>query len=107
MINHHYRRYTKPGLRVIADMQFREIYCSYFNCFLFPAIWGLRLFSRLFPNMVSERKNSGSDFSIYNKGFFDYIFYLVFNAEKYLIKHKVSLPFGVSLIYHGAVKTND
>ena len=107
VVNQHYRRYTKYGLRLITGKQFREIYCSYFNCFLFPAIWGSRLFSRLFPNKVKRRKGSGSDFSIYNKNFFDKVFFHVFNYERYLIERKFRLPFGVSLIYHGTIKTND
>ena len=93
-INHHYRRYTKKSFNSLSEnLKLEQIYCSYFNFFLFPLIFAVRIFSR-----IKKKKMIKSDFENYNRSSFDKILFKIFSIETFFIKNKINLPFGVSLL---------
>jgi len=92
-ITHHYRRYTKKGLKKICNesnnLSVKKI--SYFNFFLFPIIFLFRLFKKIF----FFNKNS-SDFFMTPK-FLNYFLENIFACESYFL-HWINLPIGTSLV---------
>ena len=93
-INHHFRRYTKKSFNILSDnLKLEQIYCSYFNFYLFPLISVIRILSR-----IKKKKTIKSDFENFNASSFDKILYKIFSSETLFIKNGISLPFGVSLL---------
>jgi SAM-dependent methyltransferase len=92
-VSNHYRRYTMDSLnKVIKESGgLKIIKKSYFNTFLFPAIAGVRIISKLLG--LKERE---SDFNLNNK-ILNFIFYFIFNLESKFLKF-MSFPFGVSIL---------
>jgi len=99
VVNHHYRRYILKKLKRLftAEKDGKILYSSYFNFLLFPLIFMLRILSRVLPK-DNERKGSGSDFTILKNSPLNKIFYHIFNLESVLLKNKIPLPFGVSIL---------
>lgn len=96
-VNHHFRRYTLSDFsKLFAGT--RDIYKGYFNFFLFPMIALLRLTDKLLK-LNSIRKDAGSDFSIIKNNTLNSIFFTIMNAEKFFIKKRIPLPFGVSILF--------
>lgn len=94
-INHHIRRYTKSTLLPLFSKN-KIIYQSYFNTILFMPVYFFRKISYLFFKFkIRKETRLKSDFEN-NNSIINFIFYRIFIAEAYLMKHFVSLPFGVS-----------
>ena len=88
-LNHHKRRYSKPGLRrLIEDSPLRLERIGYFNCLLFPLAVGARFAAKL-------TGRGGSDDALPPKPV-NYVFERVFAAERRLVG-AVPLPPGLSL----------
>jgi SAM-dependent methyltransferase len=96
VINHHFKRYRISEVVRLFDDKSNIVFKSYFNTILFPPILLMRVFTRIFPNIIT-RSGSGSDFTLIKYNFINKIFYSLFLAEKYLLKVFQRLPFGVSL----------
>jgi 2-polyprenyl-3-methyl-5-hydroxy-6-metoxy-1,4-benzoquinol methylase len=94
VVNHHFRRYTKPSLlRVFERTRWDVMRVSYFSSLLLPFIWGARKWKN-FRN--GSGKDAGSDFK-FGPGVVDGTLRRIFGAEKYLLRHGM-LPLGSSLI---------
>jgi SAM-dependent methyltransferase len=92
VVNHHYRRYTRSGLRaVLGATGLQEMYLSYFNTLLFPLIAGVRAVNRL------VRRPERSDLAMPSPGV-NTLLQQVFAAERYALARFFPLPFGVSLL---------
>lgn len=98
-VNHHFRRYTKRQLKKLFKEKSEIKFSSYFNFLLFSPIAGFRILSRLLPKKFFRKKNeAGSDFSVYQPGFTQSLFYRIMLSENSLLKRKIGLPFGVSIM---------
>ena len=99
-VAHHFRRYTMTGLTSIVKRsgEFKIVYKTYFNTFLFLPIAIVRMLSKWFN--LRERE---SDFDINNR-LLNSIFYFIFNLETHFLKF-FSFPFGVSILF--VLKKND
>ncbi len=95
-VNHHFRRYKKAGF-VTLFKQEELVFTSYFNSLLFTPIYGLRMFSKMFPKKL-QRDGSGSDFGLVKSPILNKIFYQLFLLENILLSRRISFPFGVSLL---------
>jgi SAM-dependent methyltransferase len=90
--HHHYRRYTRRGLRRrLQAAGFRIERISYFNTFLFPGVAAVRLAQRLRPGATH-----GSDAGIPSPRANRLLFRL-FSAERRLLR-VTNLPVGISLL---------
>lgn len=101
VINHHFRRYKRKQLKNLFSDQSKFQYVSYFNFWLFIPV----LLFRKINNVLKITENSnqdtevGSDLQLFNKDTWtSKLLYSVFSSETGLVKRKVSLPFGVSLM---------
>jgi SAM-dependent methyltransferase len=99
-VNHHYLRYTKTTLRNATRKFFKEKYCSYYNCLLFPVIATQRYLAKIFPFQF-KKEGAGSDFSLKLPSFFEESLFWFFQSERHLIKYHIRLPVGVSILYEG------
>lgn len=92
-VSHHFRRYRLSELESLTQQvgDFQVIKKTYFNTFLFLPILLFRLLSKI-CNMQSRN----SDLDI-NNGLANKIFFMIFNAERKLLKY-VNFPFGVSAL---------
>ena len=98
-VNHHYRRYTKTQLKKLFNLKSKIIFSSYFNFFLFSPIAGFRLISKLLPKkFMRNKKEAGSDFSVYQPSFTQKLFYGIMRSENLFLRYRISLPFGVSIL---------
>ena len=99
VVNHHYRRYVLKRIKRLftAEKDGKILFSSYFNFFLFPLILVLRLLSTVLPK-DKNREGSGSDFTILQNNPLNKVFYHIFNLESLLLKNKIPLPFGVSIL---------
>ena len=89
MMANHYRRYNKKRLKkVLLENGFEIMKISYFNFFLFPPFFVVRMIDKIFNLKRVE---------IEKKSVFNELLYKIFNFEKYLLR-KINLPFGSSLI---------
>lgn len=97
-INYHFKRYTnKTLIPLFPTSQGSIYYCSYFNTLLFIPIYLVRFISNKFPTLF-KRDGSGSDHSMFELGFLNKVLHYLFYAENTLLKRKIKLPFGVSLM---------
>jgi len=97
-INYHFKRYTnKTLIPLFPTSQGSIYYFSYFNTLLFIPIYLVRFISNKFPTLF-KRDGSGSDHSMFELGFLNKVLYAIFYAENTLLKRKIKLPFGVSLM---------
>jgi len=85
----HQRRYTCPSLSVLFSTGWQCLKISYFNFFLFPAIFLARIIKNA---LKSEFKDEAEQLSLLNK-----IFYQIFKLELKFLPY-FSFPFGVSLL---------
>ena len=93
----HKRRYTKHSLnQLLKNSGFIIKYSSYFNFFLFPLIFFIRLKNKLI------KKIDENDFKKENI-FINFILKSIFSFEKLFIP-KFSFPFGVSIIVYAEKK---
>ncbi len=90
-INMHYRRYSMKELVVkLKKAGFKVRKATYFNTFLFPAVFAVRFFSNLFHI-------KSNNLSMANEGFSNKVLTEVLRFEKALIRF-MNLPFGVSIL---------
>ena len=96
VINGHYRRYTRSGIKALLDQQSVTIlYSSYFNTILFIPIFLYRKIQRVF-NHPARTMKADFDFQKTNR-VTNTFFKLLFGMEVFLLKY-FRLPYGVSLI---------
>lgn len=89
VISQHYRRYTKPELlSKVQKTDFKVVYSSYFNFFLFFPIYFSRLIVKIFKIKLKTENDTGA-------GFVNNFLYHLFHLEVYILS-KLIFPFGVS-----------
>jgi ubiquinone/menaquinone biosynthesis C-methylase UbiE len=100
VINHHFRRYKFSQIEKLFEIQKNgnEIFSSYFNFFLFPGIYLIRIVSNSLK-FGNNRPGSGSDFEAFKPGFLNNILFNVMCFESKFINKNIKFPFGVSLLY--------
>lgn len=87
---HHYRRYEAPDIKNLVQDDFKVVYISYYNFFLFPLIFiGLKVKNILKSDQMAAK--------LPNK-FTNWLLYKIFSSEKKIIRRRKKFPFGVSLI---------
>lgn len=87
---HHHRRYEAQDITRLLQDDFRLIYISYYNFFLFPFIFaGLKL-KHLFKSDQLPAK-------LPNK-LINWLLYRIFSSERKIIASGKNMPFGVSII---------
>lgn len=94
LINHHFRRYEKKGLSMLlSGTKMKNLYLSYYNTLLFPAI----KIARWLNTFKTKEEKPKSDFDIHTPTWLNNILGFIFSLEIPLLK-KIKFPFGVSLI---------
>lgn len=95
-INHHFRRYClKQLVELLRPYPGKIIYQSYFNSLLYFPILLIR---KLLTKFSYLRTNvNDSDFEAINIPVLNYIAYLIFTLEKFILKY-LKMPFGVSIM---------
>jgi len=102
VINHHFKRYKKDEVKsLIADDNNLQ-YLTYFNFFLFPPVWLFRKLNNLLgfsKNKLKDDDTAGSDLDYFSGGgLISSLFYRILASETPLIKSRIRLPFGVSVL---------
>lgn len=93
VVNHHFRRYTLPGLvEVIEGAGLRVLHASYFNSLLLPFVAA----SRLSQRVRRERAEPGSDFSMPSPTVNRVLTKVMSQEARWIATRRV--PFGVSLL---------
>lgn len=87
---HHYRRYEAREIKNLVQDNFKIVYISYYNFFLFSFIFVGLKFKNLFKRDQMAAK-------LPNK-FTNWLLYRIFSSEKKIIGRQKKFPFGVSLI---------
>lgn len=100
VINHHFRRYKLSQIEKLFEIQKNgnEIFSSYFNFFLFPGIYLIRIISNILK-FGKKRPGSGSDFETFKPGFLNNLLFNIMYFESKFINKNIKFPFGVSLLY--------
>ncbi|MCU0448957.1 MAG: class I SAM-dependent methyltransferase [Bernardetiaceae bacterium] len=99
VVNHHFRRYTMPGLLRVFNAQpgGQVRYRNYFNSALFLPIAAFRMLSRLVP--ARWRRGSGADNALINLDSpVNRVLYAIFDLERRLLNRGWRFPFGVSAV---------
>lgn len=100
VVNHHYRRYTMEKFSSLFDHQ-NIFYKTYYNFLLFIPISIFRLPNKFLKFTNANQASSGSDFSVMGgMKFLSGILYHLFYIESALIKKRIRLPWGVSIMLH-------
>ncbi len=94
VVNQHFRRYTRKELNALFP-GIKPVFTTYINTLLFFPISFIRLMSKLIP---FKREGSGSDFGLIKSDFLNTLFYQVFLSENTLLKSRIDLPLGVSVL---------
>jgi SAM-dependent methyltransferase len=90
---HHQRRYLAREISSLAlSAGFRVEYISYHNCILFPLSIVLRLLSRLSGGRLGVDENRVPSPLING------ILRMIYSLERHLVKRRIRLPFGLSII---------
>lgn len=90
----HYRRYNKKEfIRCLKDAGFQIEFLSYYNFFLFPLAAIIRIISKIIP----FDKNSSVE-NQYCLPVLNNLFYQIFRSESILLRRKLQLPIGLSLV---------
>lgn len=99
-VNYHFRRYKIKEVHNLFSKKRDgvKMYSTYFNSLLFLPILLFRKASNIFK-FGDKRKGAGSDFESYNNSFLNKILFNIMHFEKVFINNKITLPFGVSLLY--------
>jgi SAM-dependent methyltransferase len=100
VINHHFRRYKLSQIEKLFEIKKNgnEIFSSYFNFFLFPGIYLIRIISNILK-FGKKRPGSGSDFETFKPGFLNNLLFNIMYFESKFINKNIKFPFGVSLLY--------
>jgi len=92
-IHHHFRRYTRHMMcQCLEQTGFQVNKLSYYNFWLFPAVFTVRALKKIFK----AKEQESSDLAL-PPTWLNNILHHLFASERYLLKY-VSLPIGVSLI---------
>jgi SAM-dependent methyltransferase len=96
----HKRRYTQKSLlALLKQAGFTIQYASYFNTWLFPLIYIIRLIHNI------TQKKQGTDVAMPSP-FMNKLLFFIFKSEAYLLPH-ITLPFGVSIIVSATKESKD
>ena len=91
---HHKRRYTKRNmLRMICQLNWKVVKCSYYNTIFFLPILAIRKLK----TFLSDNKQVRSDFFLKLPGWLNRALSSLFISEIYCLRH-LNMPFGVSLL---------
>jgi len=104
VISRHVRRYRRRELAVkLSHTGYSTLQASYFNTFLLPAIFFIRIFHRLFRPSTMHRSDLHPVWPPLNA-----ILYRIFSAERFLLPY-CSFPLGASLLFiaRKELKSND
>ena len=89
-LHHHFRRYTKSEFsEVLISAGFKIQKISYFNAFLFPAIFFIRWMKKMLK--ITTRDD------VMPAGWLNNILRAIFGSERWLLRW-VNLPFGNSIV---------
>ncbi|WP_431211977.1 methyltransferase domain-containing protein [Puia sp. P3] len=98
-INEHFRRYTmKRYLSLFSPLNSAIVYRSYFNFWLFPPIFLVRIISRLFRKKGAAPRSDFAKTSGSEGGVLSGLLFRVFKSESIFLNRHISLPVGVSLM---------
>ncbi len=90
---HHQRRYLAREISSLAESAgFRVDFVSYHNCILFPVSVLLRLLSRLSGGRLGVDENRVPSPLING------LLRMIYSLERHLVKRRIRLPFGLSII---------
>lgn len=90
-ISHHYRRYERSEvIRLLEENGFRVNYISYYNFFLFPLAFAVRMMEKVIRKYRDEQEIPPF---VINE-----IFYRIFLSENFVIKRNWTFPIGLSII---------
>ncbi len=90
---HHQRRYLARQISSLArGVGFEVRYISYHNCMLFPLSVLLRLLSRLSGGSLSVDENRVPAPPI------NWLLRTIYSLERHLVKRRIRLPFGLSIM---------
>ena len=90
----HYKRYLRKELvKELEQFNLKELYSSHFMFFLYP----LAIFIRKIINPLLKNKNN-PDISYGAYKFINKFLYLIFKTETLLLRKKIILPYGLSII---------
>jgi SAM-dependent methyltransferase len=102
VINHHFKRYRKNEVRTLINDDDQLQYLGYFNFFLFIPVWFFRKLNNILgfsKNKSDEEDTAGSDLDYFSGGgFLSKLFYYLLASEIPLVKKRIVLPFGVSVL---------
>lgn len=92
----HYKRYSRKELvKELEQFNLKELYSSHFMFFLYPAA----IFIRKIINPLLKSKNKiNPDIEYGRYGFINKFLYLIFKTETLLLRKKIILPYGLSII---------
>jgi len=101
-VNQHFRRYRRrelAGLFQNADVAGRVVGSSYFNCWLFPVVAGVRICRRFAKRFVKARLDvPESDFCKDRGNPFAGLLFRIFASEAHILaRRKSQLPVGSSI----------
>lgn len=90
--NHHFRRYTRPGLRALLEQAgYDVVFISYYNTLLFPLVLMIRAAKKLLHIADSP------DDQMPRSGAINKALRAIFSFERHLLA-QTPLPFGVSIL---------
>ncbi len=90
--HHHFRRYILNDLNnKLLEAGFKIRYISYFNFWLFPVIFSIRIIKKILP-FIKDKPDLSTPHPIINS-----IMKSIFSSEDVFI-NRIRLPFGVSII---------
>lgn len=89
---HHYRRYSRSRLRALfPESEWELVHLNYTNFFVFPVVWLVRKWRRIFPSRSSAQRSENRRPAAWLNG----LLRRLFVVPAYW---KFPLPFGVSLL---------
>ena len=102
VINHHFKRYRSYEIKSLINDDKNLQYLTYFNFLLFPPVWIFRKLNNLLKiskNRSNQDESAGSDLDYFNGGgIISRLLYTILLSEKGMIKRRVFLPFGISVL---------
>ena len=88
--SHHYRRYKVKDFKKLTEEKFHFKKLSYFNFFLFPLGYLIKLKEKIF-----KKPRNPFEYAYHSK--LNKIFYKIFSSEGFFLK-RINFPYGFSLI---------
>jgi SAM-dependent methyltransferase len=101
VVNHHFRRYSSRQLRTLFEQQAQlsPIFHSFFNTWLFFPIALFRLLAKILPRRAKTAEQTASDFGVMQgSSMVNRLFYRLFLSENALLRRRIAMPVGVSLL---------